>query len=594
MSSTILSQIEEWRRHLLDISRRNRLISFKVGRTGGVSLVRPDATDLWHQLVADEAALTFPWKRELIDLPPDVVDDGTDLAGDGDKDNDSPARQAGRADILNLCLSSPRLRHDHLLTPLTDKQLNARLSRLALNAREAETELGVNTLFTAFGLLRWYESDDSKEPVLSPLLLVPVRVDRDTVESPWVLRPEEDEVQRNDTLAELMKADHRVIPPQLDELLNDAEDLSELFKEYAGAVADRVKHHHRWEVLTDLAALGIFHFQKLAMWEDLGRNVERIAAHPLCRGIAGDRDAVPSPPGDLPRAEDLDERVPPQDVVHILDADSSQQAAIEAVKRGADLVLDGPPGTGKSQTIAILIAEFLAAGKTVLFVSEKAAALEVVKRRLDDRKLGDFCLDLHSHRANKRSVVVELGRCLTLPAQCYRDPADQMRELADARRRLNAYVRALHAQREPLGTSAYQVHAELARAEHLGSKTRCPTPAPLQVNEASLRHVTDLLGRLPDCLEVIRDRDRHPWRGCRAAVYSLNLRDDLEYHVGRLARLAPEAAEVAAGLAWLGMAPDRATRADWLSAIADVRLLLSGPVVPPTWFEGDPRPSRQP
>src|SRR4029077_12279343 len=127
-------------------------------------------------------------------------------------------------------------------------------------------------------------------------------------------------------------------------------------------------------------------------------------------GIAGDREAVPAPPGDLPRPEDLDERVPPEDAVHILDADSSQQAAIEAVKRGANLVLDGPPGTGKSQTIANLIAEYLAAGKTVLFVSEKAAALEVVRRRLDDRRLGDFCLDLHSHKANKRGVAAELGR----------------------------------------------------------------------------------------------------------------------------------------------------------------------------------------
>ena len=150
------------------------------------------------------------------------------------------------------------------------------------------------------------------------------------------------------------------------------------------------------------------------MWEDLGRNADRVKAHVLCRAIAGDTTVSLQPPDDLPTADKLDEVVPPANAIHILDADSSQHEAIEAVKRGAHLVMDGPPGTGKSQTIANMIAEALAAGKTVLFVSEKTAALEVVKRRLDRCGLGDFCLELHSHKANKRAVVTELGRCLEL------------------------------------------------------------------------------------------------------------------------------------------------------------------------------------
>src|SRR6185369_7151115 len=158
-------------------------------------------------------------------------------------------------------------------------------------------------------------------------------------------------------------------------------------------------------------------FQKLAMWEDLGRNAERVKVHPLCRAIAGDTSVPLVQPTDLPTADKLDEVVPPVQAIHILDADSSQHEAIEAVKRGAHLVMDGPPGTGKSQTIANMIAEFLAAGKTVLFVSEKTAALEVVRRRLELKKLSDFCLALHSHKANKREVIEELGRCLNLAAR---------------------------------------------------------------------------------------------------------------------------------------------------------------------------------
>src|SRR5580700_9355080 len=135
------------------------------------------------------------------------------------------------------------------------------------------------------------------------------------------------------------------------------------------------------------------------MREDLGRNREHVQNHNLCRALAGDPTVALTFPSDLPRAEDLDKKVHPQETFHILDADSSQHEAVAAATRGASLVLDGPPGTGKSQTIANVIAEFMAAGKTVLFVSEKAAALEMVQRRLQIKGLGDFVLACHSHKA---------------------------------------------------------------------------------------------------------------------------------------------------------------------------------------------------
>src|SRR5262245_22275960 len=162
------------------------------------------------------------------------------------------------------------------------------------------------------------------------------------------------------------------------------------------------------------------------MWDDLGRNRDRIAGHDLCRALAGDSTASLRCPRDLPAANELDRLAQPDKTFHILDADSSQHEAIEAAKRGASLVLDGPPGTGKSQTIANVIAEFLATGKTVLFVSEKAAALEVVQRRLQERGLSDFCLACHSHKANKREVVTELGRCLGLAQENPKDPSDDL------------------------------------------------------------------------------------------------------------------------------------------------------------------------
>jgi hypothetical protein len=145
-----------------------------------------------------------------------------------------------------------------------------------------------------------------------------------------------------------------------------------------------------------------------------------------CRAFAGDTSVVMRVPSDLPPVEALDDKVSPVDTHHILDADSSQHAAVLAAARGGNLVLDGPPGTGKSQTITNVIAESLAAGKTILFVSEKAAALVVVKRRLDRKGMGDFCLECHSHKANKREVIAELVPCLELQADTYCDPAEEL------------------------------------------------------------------------------------------------------------------------------------------------------------------------
>jgi very-short-patch-repair endonuclease len=325
------------------------------------------------------------------------------------------------------------------------------------------------------------------------------------------------------------------------------------------------------------------------MWDDLEKNRDRIAGHHLCRAVARDPTAELRPPSDLPKADELDRRTRPEQTFHILDADSSQHEAIAAATRGASLVLDGPPGTGKSQSIANIIAEFLAAGKTVLFVSEKAAALEVVQRRLQDKGLGDFCLGCHSHKAHKAEVVAELGRCLARGPENRRDAGDELQRLDDARRRLNDYVRELHASRPPLGLSIYRVHGELARLARLKSVSLCPIPKILERDAAYLRHIEELLARLPDCRNVIADPDRHPWRGCQVAVYSPMVREEVRHHFGRLAACLAGIEEAAAALHTLGLCVSRPTRDQWRNAVESARSVLACPPVPADWFKVEPR-----
>ncbi|QJW92721.1 DUF4011 domain-containing protein [Frigoriglobus tundricola] len=583
MATDLDTRLADWRKSLLDTTKRNRLIKFVAGRAGGVSLVRPTANDLWHRLVRDGEELTFVWKRAVLGLPKEVLEAET-LSADFDPTSGhaNVDQEALRLELLDLCLRSQRLKPDDLLTDQTDRQLAARLLRLKRTSDEAQTDHGVTTLFAAFGFLKWFESPDSEEEIRSPLLLVPVKLSRETVESPFTLAVQEDDILPNYCLAELLQTQFRITMPSAAEHTFDPED-PECLAKYLAALAERVKHVPRWEVVEG-AALGVFNFQKLAMWEDLGRNAARVTAHPVCRAIAGDATTSLAAPNDLPTAEQLDERVPPAAAVHILDADSSQHEAIEAVKRGAHLVMEGPPGTGKSQTIANMIAEALAAGKTVLFVSEKTAALEVVKKRLDRCGLGDFCLELHSHKANKREVVTELGRCLELKATGAPGGDTEFTQLAESRQQLNLFVAELHAVRQPIGMSAFRVHGEIARFDHLPGRSRIAIPDPLSKDGEYLRACDDALLRLADCQSVIDQSTGHPWRGCKLTTFSQEAKDDARFHLGRLAGAIPAAEKAVTALADAGVVTDPPTVPEWDAAITAARSLAALPFFPAEWF----------
>jgi very-short-patch-repair endonuclease len=585
MATSLNARIEEWRNQLLDTSKRNRLISLNLGRAGAVKLVHPSANTVWTNLVADAKTMSFPLKRELLDVPLEDQEAGPEGTYPTLFEPETEFRSPGETIDIKRCLESPYLCDDHVLTDITDKQLRSRLGRLALNAKTSMTEQGVPTLYLAFGLLKWFESPDSQVQILSPLLLFPIEMERENVESPWNIKLQDEEVLPNYSLSQLMSNSFAIRFPDLP----DAEDTdsADWRLRYFAAIQNAIRHLTNWEVL-DECTLGIFSFQKIAMWDDLGKNQDHIVDHDLCRAVAGDQTGHLKASEKMPKAHELDGIAHPSVTYHILDADSSQHEAIEAVKRGANLVLDGPPGTGKSQTIANIIAEFLAMGKSVLFVSEKSAALEVVKRRLDKRGLGDFCLECHSHKSNKKQVIDELGRCLNLPAETCKDYADDLNRLFETRESLNAYSRALHQIRQPLGISAFQVHGQLAGIPTSGASSFTVRDVS-HVTRDQLRKISELLGALPDCRGVIQNHTAHPWRGSKRQRDSLNLRTDIDHHFGRLALGLGQLRDVAAMLARLEFAPPEPSITEWFDAVELIKDAPSYPLVPAGWFKGNPR-----
>jgi hypothetical protein len=213
----------------------------------------------------------------------------------------------------------------------------------------------------------------------------------------------EDDIVVNPVLQTKLLSDFGI---QLPDITNDITTTQLL--EFLQAVSELVKKLDGWEVLKQ-STIGTFNFLTQLIIKDFENHSALYAEHPIIQILSGIESVFLPKPENIPLARDLDDIVNPESVFEIMDADSSQQEAIEAAKRGLSFILQGPPGTGKSQTIANIIAEFMMAGKKVLFVSQKMAALEVVQHRLSHSGLGEFCLEIHSHKKDKRNVISELN-----------------------------------------------------------------------------------------------------------------------------------------------------------------------------------------
>lgn len=569
------ARLEEWRRLLLDTSKRSRLVSSKFGRGGILAIEHPDFYELWEQLAVKNQPAEFPWPSQWIDVD-QVEEDESEADG-----QHRSAKGVLSAKQLQTIKESSALNTNGVLTNLTDRPLDGRLKRLAITASTSLSEQGVNSLFLAFGFLRWFESADSDVPMLSPLVLMPVSLRKQSADSIWGLAPVDDDLASNHPLTELLRSDFRLTLPQFteDELWESSEALRSFFAEVERAIVD----HERWQVQLT-AGLGTFAFQKISMWQDLRKNEGQVTSHPLCRGIAGDSSLMTATDASDILNSDLDLAVSPETSYLVRDCDSSQLAAMEVVQQGHHLILDGPPGTGKSQTITNIIARCLANNKTVLFVSEKAAALEVVKRRLDEAKLGDFCLECHSHKSNKRAVVEELGRCLNRETETYPSQDHKITELRRTRQKLNDYVRALHVKRSALHLTAYGVHGRLARIR-TSSATRVAIADTHSIDRNRLQEMEEAVARLASCGTIIAAKAIHPWRGCRTELYSLTLPDDIRFHFGRAAtglRKRLEAARVLENLGFLHPSP---TRDDVAAAFEAASAVRSYPRVPKAWVE---------
>lgn len=534
----LASALESARDRLLDRSLRNRLINTPLGsataRQVRISGRRSD--DVFRTLSAGRV-MTFAAGAEASAAEPSI-----DIG-------ERPSRE-GR-----------------LPTAMTADALQKRLLSLYYEGQTLEEEQGVNVLFLALGFLEWRETRAADTPRYAPLILLPVDLVRDGAKDRFKLELRPDDLITNVSLQAWLKDNFGLALPDL------PEDEDWTPSDYAAQVAAAIGERPGWSVRGDEILLGFFSFAKFLLWRDLDpANWPRpgqLTGHPILRQVLlrDDQEVEDTPLiGDDGR---IDEVFPLAELIHITDADSSQAIAIQEVMAGKNLVIQGPPGTGKSQTITNIIAGAVHRGRSVLFVAEKMAALEVVHQRLVDRGLAPLCLELHSRKAAKTQVLDQLRRArdATTPAGGGTGILDL---LSASQGQLRAQSDRLH-RRGGAGLSAFDLIGAMSLLQSQGAPApRFELPEAADWGADRLEAARARAERLGERLAQAGAPAAHPWRGAGLAAP-----DALEQ-----ARLAPLLDEVsqrltvlssagrAAGeLLGVGEAPSLAETPDWISAL---------------------------
>jgi very-short-patch-repair endonuclease len=537
---------------LLDLSARNRLLNIplRTKNNRAIEVVDEKAAEVFARL-SDGKAMTF-------------------LPGAGEDDDTAEPSLPQPDEAIDANGKAARHTDLKLQTRLSSEGLQKRLFDIWYDAQTLEQEQGVNILYLALGLLRWYDADASDTPRHAPLVLLPVRLERTSAADKFRLKGRDEPPSPNLTLQAKMKAEFGLS-------IEDFPDEDEVdLNAYAARITETIAGQKRWEVLPNAMVLGFFSFAKFLMYRDLDPQTWAEADTPiedagLIKAILRDGFEESEPlVGDTDR---IDDTLPPGSLHHVVDADSSQTVAIAETVAGRTLVIKGPPGTGKSQTITNIIAGAVAAGKKVLFVAEKMAALDVVHRRLKAAGLGPLTLELHSNKVSKRSVLEELKRTREAAARPAPGDLTVLQRLDDLTQTLNGFADRLHTPLVPSGLSPQKILGRLAKWTSLGEPGRdFALTAAEDWTAADVTERRALAEDIAGRLAALGSPAAHVWRGVQCDALDPSERDGLARDIAKVREALHNAVSQAAVATRLLGAPTPVRISDLDRALAYLRL----------------------
>ena len=313
------------------------------------------------------------------------------------------------------------------------------LGQMRKKQLEYVAETGINALFISFGLLERTEHSHSEEIIKSPLLLIPVEIAKSKDSTNYQLNYTGPNVQVNLSLIERLKKDYGFDIVPRDTNFEEETDIERYLEDYFQKVETAIRgcgeEFQNWNVDRNTAYLSFFNYDSFLLYEDLDpenwrncKNIKRsVISNILGKGFEAERQSKVK--------EDSFDNA---NLCYVTDIDSTQADVLYEVCSGKSLVVQGPPGTGKSQTIVNIMASSVKQGKSILFVTEKMAALEVVKNRLKKLGLGETVLQLHSGESNRKSFYADLSDTMNIEeADEVSHPRD-LHQLKNIRNELNS------------------------------------------------------------------------------------------------------------------------------------------------------------
>jgi Protein of unknown function (DUF4011)/Swt1-like HEPN/AAA domain/REase_MTES_1575/Protein of unknown function (DUF3320) len=570
-------RIGQWKNALLDLSLRNKLINY-TDRAGYRLEVPAPALSRFEDDINAGAPITLLGSDEV---------QSVEVARGIRFGRDLPERER------EILLADKRSTY----IDITEASYKTKLRYLANKAKTIREETGANNLYLAFGMLAWQYND---RPLRSPLVLVPVTLSTTNRGEGYVITMDDTGASTpNYCLVEKLRTAIGLEVPALTRPDEDASgiDLAGTFDAVRRAIAD-ARLPFRVE---DTVHLSILQFAKFPLWKDLDESWKGLSRNTLVRHLIEN----PQSPFVDPVTEVGDRDLDVLSTAMPVSADASQLHAVADAVDGRTFVLEGPPGTGKSQTITNLLAHAMSAGRRVLFVAEKRAALDVVKKRLESVGLGELSLDIHDKSARPAAVRAQIKHALELRLSHDADLLRTKLQVAESSRHsLSRYAERLH-ERNAVGQSLYTARSFELAADQDVAPLDVPKSLVTNADPALFDEVAQSLRTLPEKVDDARPRPDHPWAFIDAiprsgldptAIHTAAAAFDgalAELHTGGVAldMLSKyDNADVIDAWARLTNAPryplaavDNLSTPQWQSYVAGIEQLLASLQNPPQW-----------